>query len=113
MIIKDRNCTKRGDENQGILMRIGVVMAVNNKITVLWDAMTCPLVASYQHPRSTYCLHLQGTKVRHQVPLQHRCQQYQPTGHYIPEAIHFQGIYNTTDSKVCSLLTMLDRAVLL
>jgi len=88
-------------------------MAVTNKITVLRDATTCLLVASYQYLRGTYCLHLQGAKVRHQVPPQHRCQHYQPTGHYIPEAIHFQGIYNTTDSKVCSLLTMLDRAVLL
>jgi len=64
-------------------------MAVNNKITVLWDAMTCLLVASYQHLRGTYCLHLQGTKVHHQVSLQHRCQHYRPTELYIPEAIHF------------------------
>jgi len=94
-------------------MRIVVVMAVNIKITVLWDAMPCQLVARYQHLRGTYCLHFQGTKVWHQVPLQHRCQHYRPTGHYIPEATHFQGTCNTTDSKVCTLLTMLDRAVLL
>lgn len=113
MIIKDWNCTKQGVENQGMLMRNGVVMAVNIKITVPWDAMPCQLVASYQHLRRTSCLHLQGTKVRQQGPLQHQCQHYRATGHCIPEAINIQGIYNTTHSTEYTLLTMLERAVLL
>jgi len=77
-------------------MRIGVVMAVNTKITVRRDAMPCQLLAIYQHLRGTYCLYLLGTKVRQQVPLQHWCQHYRTTGHYISEVIHFTTTTTTT-----------------
>ena len=93
---------KQGDDNQGMLMRIGVVMAVNIKITVLWDAIPCQLVVSYQHLRGIYWLHFQGTKVRQQVHLQHWCQYYRATGHYIPEAVNFQGIYRMIKKSPCT-----------
>jgi hypothetical protein len=91
MIIKDWNwnCMKQWDENQRMFMRIGLFKVVYIKITALWDAMPCQLVASYQHLRGTYYLHLLGTKVRQQLPLQHRCQHYRNKGHYIPDTINF------------------------
>ena len=46
-----------------MLLRFGVVMAVNIMITVLLDAMSCKLVASHQYLRVTYRLQLQGTIV--------------------------------------------------
>jgi hypothetical protein len=79
-----------------MLMRIGVVMAVNTKITVWQHAMPCQLLAIYQYLRGTYCLYLLGIKVRQQVPLKHRCQHYWTTGNYISEVTRFTTTTTTT-----------------
>jgi hypothetical protein len=75
-----------------------------HRCTVLWDAMPCQLVASYQQLRGTYCLCLQGTKVQQQVPLQHQCQHYRATWHYIPETINFQGIHSSAHISAGNML---------
>ena len=47
-------------EFQNTAISLEVLTAVNRKITVLWDAISCCLVYRYQHFGKACCLHLQG-----------------------------------------------------
>jgi hypothetical protein len=38
-------------------------MAVNTKITVIWDVTACNLLEGYHSFRGTCCLHIQGGRV--------------------------------------------------
>jgi hypothetical protein len=45
-------------------IRFEAIKADSVKITIIWDVIQCSLVDKYQRFRETFCIHVQGRRVK-------------------------------------------------